>query len=501
MPLTFRCTRDYGSALPVHGLPHRSLLLALALALACAKGASRPNAPTDRLHFPAWIASSGEQLLVVNLDQNLAYENGAVVALDPVPAASGDPNRPASGLGPGVPVPNMAGKLLVVDAATAGDCAESFLTGDGGYALPFALVAGRFDNALYEVPLDPVTGVPSGGARRIDLHPVSASVPYAVGFSCGIDRRPRAWVSYQTGQNDVGYVSQIDLGQEPLPAGMRRIVQVNTGLGPARSFAYDGAHDRLYFTGKEHDLRAPVRWIDVGSGCRVFANGVQDEREGGCHVDGGFDLSLQLRGAEPNEIALSSAEFPCTSGDLTGNCRRAYLSVRMYDADLAAFLGSRPSTDVGGKLVVLELPEGGLGRPEPQVVADLDIGVMAGELHVIPRSGKRDLVAVTAVDDDLLWLYDDEIGAMVKVFGRDAMGVPALGHLPTGIASRDMGGGVVRLFVTSYEDNWVSAVDVPSADPAAAWLVRVTAPSDPVGTMCPPAGGTGCVAWHLGVTP
>jgi hypothetical protein len=473
-------TRDHGSPAHLQRPSLRWIALALSLGLACAKGASRPGAPDDVLHYPAWIAASGTELLVVNLDQDMAYENGALVAIDAFPGMLTSPAAGATNARQakaGVPVPNMAGQLLVVDGATAGSCAGKI---NPIYNVPFALVAGRFDDSLYVVPLtqgptakDPTPDgpKPAGTRIKIDLNPFSASEPFGVAYTCGPDGTPRAWVGFMAGQNHVGYVTRLDLSKGT--SDPDRLVQVNVGRGAPRSFAYDAARDRLYFTGREVDETSTIRWIQVGSGCPRAAagsNGVQDERKGGCHVDAGFDVGTMFRGAEPNDIALSSAEFPCTSAPAGTNCRRMYLSVRMYDADLAVFLGARPSGDVGGKLMVLELPEGDLSTPEPQVVADLDIGVVAGPLHVVPRPGKHDLVAVTAVDDALLWLYDDDIGAMVQVFGRDATGVPVLGRQPTGIASQDLGGGSVRLFVTSYKENWVSAVDVPLDDPAGAAL-------------------------------
>jgi hypothetical protein len=430
-----------------------------------------------------------DRLVVVNLDQDLAFDNGALVALDASPGLLSTPGSSnARPVLKGVAVPNMAGQLLVVDAARIGGCAAQL---SSSYALPFALVAGRFENALFAIGLSAPGQSPVGASTRIDLHPFSASEPFGVGLSCGADGVPRAWVGYMVGQDDLGYVSRVDLSVPP--GTPDSVVEVNVGKGAPRSFAYDADHDRLYFTGKEVDLAAPMRWIRVGSGCQNADDkgGVQDERTGGCHVDPGFDLSTQFRGAEPNEVALSSAVSPCTStrapdGSFTGDCRRAYLSVQMYDADLAIYLGSRPSGDVGGRLVVLELPEGGLGGSEPQVVASADIGVMAGGLHVIARQGKRDLVAVTAIDDALLWLWDDDAGAMVKVIGRNPSGLPVLGHQLTAIAGQELGGGVVRLFVTSYGDDWVSAVDVPVDAPASAAVVQ-----DPL---------TG-YPWRLGVTP
>ena len=474
MPLTPLSRQGYGLPLLVHRIPSRSILAALAILWACSKGPDLAPGPSTTLHYPAWIAAFGDQLLVVNLDQDLAYQGGAVVAVSTTDGI----------ISGGVTVPNMAGKLRILDDAVVGACKARL---DPSYELPLALVAGRFDPALYQIPLVPGATPPFGaaGERRIDLHPFSASIPLGVGFSCSADGTPRAWVGYQSGLYNIGYLAQVDLSQPPGSPGS--IVQVNVGAGPPRNFAYDATHDRLYFTGTEVAERAPVRWIVVGQGCRAFDDGVQDELQGGCHVDAGFDLSLQIRGAEPSEIALSSTAFPCTGTDLSPTCLRMYLSVRMYDADLASLTGNRPSSDLGGRFMVVELPEGELGRPQPQLVTNLDLGMVAGDVHVIPRPGQGDLVAATAINDELLWIYDDDVGQMVKVFGRDAWGFPVLGHQPTAIASLDLGTGVVRLFVTSYRDNWVSVVDVPLANPSAA--VQVADPQRPG------------VPWRLGVSP
>ncbi|HVO19038.1 MAG TPA: hypothetical protein VMU15_07270 [Anaeromyxobacter sp.] len=466
MTLTARGTHGYGSPLSVRSLLTRASPLALSLLLACAKAGLQPAPKLDWLHYPAWMAAYADQdqLLVVNIDQDLAFSDGWVTGFDR------GSDTPGTGvvLG-GADVPNVAGKIMVLDPATAGACSGAF----GQFQPPLALVAGRTESALYQIPLPlPTTPGQKVASNRIGLDPFSAAEPYGLAYTCGADLVPRAWVGFQAGAGDVGYVSQVDLRANPITGA--DVVEVNVGIGTPRSFAYDAAHDRLYFTGKEYLLRGALRWIDVGQGCKTFDGGVQDESQGGCHVDVGWDLGAVLRGAEPNEIQLSSDVSPCTAGGYTGDCRRAYISVRIYDADLAHLSGTRPSSDIGGMLWVVELPEGGLGRPDPQVVQMLDVGVTAGDVHVIPRAGQRDLVAVTVLDDGLLWLYDDESGTMVKVIGSNAVGLPPLGHKPTAIVSKDLGNGVVRLFVSSFEDHFVTAVDVPVADPSAAQVATGT---------------------------
>ncbi len=451
MSLTALDPGRYGSPLPVHALS-RSLPAVLALLAACAQGANREDAPLDRVHYPAGAAFSDGQLLVVNTDQDLAYEGGSLLAFDP---DTGEPQG-------GVAVPYMAGRLRVVDAAAAAGCD---LGPDSPYQVPFAMVPGRSEKSLLVVRL-PLAAGAQDLRRTIDLRADGAAYPYDAALTCGADGTPRAWVSFQRGLDDRGYVAQLDLSGATFPP---PVVQVFTGLGSPRSFAWDRDHDRLYFTTREFRRRAPIRWIEIGGGCKPFEGGIQDERRGGCHVDEqGIDLSAHLVGAEPNGIALSSGLRPCVYGEAGELCRRMYVSVQLYDADLARYLDARPSGDVGGKLVVLELSESGLGGPSVRWLRDVDIGKIAGDVLVIGREGRGDLVVTTAVHDDLLWIFDDERGVMARVFGRLATGVPELGHKPTGLASRALDGDTVRVFVTSYEDHWVSAVDIPLADPTEA---------------------------------
>ena len=108
MSLTPQGTRVYGSPLAVRPLLLRSLPAVLALLLACAKAAEQPSPPLAGLHYPAWLASFEDELLVVSLDQDLAYQGGSLVAFDDDPSSPTDGNA----LG-GVEVPNLAGMIRV----------------------------------------------------------------------------------------------------------------------------------------------------------------------------------------------------------------------------------------------------------------------------------------------------------------------------------------------------------------------------------------------------
>jgi hypothetical protein len=103
MSLTARRTHGYGSPLSVRPLPTRASLVVLTLLLACAKAGTQPPPPVEQLHFPAWMAAWDDandptpqpQLLVVNIDQDLAYSGGWVTAID---AGEADAGKPLGGV-------------------------------------------------------------------------------------------------------------------------------------------------------------------------------------------------------------------------------------------------------------------------------------------------------------------------------------------------------------------------------------------------------------------
>ncbi|HEX8970823.1 hypothetical protein, partial [Oryzihumus sp.] len=85
---------------------------------------------------------------------------------------------------------------------------------------------------------------------------------------------------------------------------------------------------------------------------------------------------------------------------------------------------------------------------------------------------------MTATDDGVLAIYDDEAGALARVFGRDQVtGAPEVGRKPFGLAVQDLGTGVARVFVGSFGEAVISAVDVPLAAPDSARVVP--SPVDP----------------------
>lgn len=450
MPSTPRRT---GRDAPVPtGLPRRARLAPAALALAaalaalaagCADEPRTDPAPLDRFAWPVGLAVHGQDLFVASSNFDLRFAEGdggslLRVALGDAPAIQPDGRRIAS----------FAGEVAVADAAQCGlPRSEVLVTARRGrmYRMPIA------DGALTcgegcELRLDQ-------DARRQD--------PYGVAVTCPPAGPKRAWTAYLRTADGGGALTSVDLA-----TGEQKTVAIVGGT--VRSFAYDAEADRLFFTGPNSGLTAPVRWIDLAGGCAIDAL----ESQGGCPLRG-FDLWPALRGAELAGIAISNP--------LPDRPRRLYLMAKVFDADLAATLGVRPAFDFGGKLLVVEIASSPGGDPRLDVVRIVDdnVGLGASEVRVLPPrpGGVRDLVALTASEDGNVWIYDDETGAMRDVFRRDATtGRPVLGRAPFGLAVQDLrpagaGEGSARVFVGSFEDDFVTAIDVPLQGGAPATIV------------------------------
>lgn len=444
MRLTPGPSPDYRPRPPVQAPPLRLAALAAALLLAaCGAEPRGAPAPLDRFTFPTGLAVREGKLLVVSSDFDLNYARDDGGSLLQVDLAATPPAIEPGGLR----IPAFGGELAVAEPAAC------------GVSAPLALVPSRTSNQLFRVSL-------AGGALAcgqdcpLSLEQESLSEPYGVGLTCPPGGPARAWVGYLRTPDTLAWLAMVDL-----QTGAWQPIEIG-GVGLPRSFAYDADRSRLFFTSVETGLAAPLRWLELGGGCTPGLA----EVAGGCPIRQ-LDLYGFLRGAELHGIALSNPQ--------AGLSRRAYLSVRVYDASVAAAIGARPGYDIAGMLFVLDLEEGPFGDLRARLVRMVDVGVGAAEVRVLPaRAGKRDLVAMTATDDGVLAIYDDDAGALARVFARDAItGAPEVGRQPFGLAVQDLGGGLARLFVGSFERAYVTPVDVPLDAPDEARLVP--SPADP----------------------
>jgi hypothetical protein len=222
--------------------------------------------------------------------------------------------------------------------------------------------------------------------------------------------------------------------------------------------AYDALTDRLYAIGRFAGLYAPLNIVELpacvhtASGCPVAR--VQT-----------IDLYQSLAGAELVGIALSNPQ--------PGRGRLAYISARIYDESYARATQARPPWDIGGALLVVELNDGVTGVPSARVRQVVPIGLGAGSVRVLPvRPGLADIVVVPSTGDGTLQIYDDEVGAVVRVVSLDQVtGAPEAGRHPSAMAVDDRGTEAL-VYVAAFTDWTVSILRVPLATPSTADLLR-----------------------------
>jgi hypothetical protein len=458
---------------------HPVLLLLLALS-ACDDNLSHTPPPMDHFFSPAGLAltpvagSNQPALLVVSSNFDLRYdkERGATLlsvdpgAYDAVAGTGGSLGRPGGNLvklGEGGRLGSYAGPVAVANAST---CPGLIGPGPGRtFVASQALVASRYTHKLYRFPVDASGAVAPCSGDNCEMGLDNDLLdPAPIGLACRADGlRQSAFVSYlrspYVGRFGAGtaWLSEFDLAD--LASVPRTFAMAP---GPVADMAYDDQTDRLYAVGRFAGLTAPLFILELPrcpSSDQVGCLGPRLQT---------VDLYASLAGAELVGIALSNLQ--------PARPRRAYISVRVYDEAYAAAIRSRPSFDVGGALMVVDIEEDVVGQPSARVRAVVPIGLGAGPVRVLPvRPGLADLVVVPSSGDGTIQIYDDEVGAVVRVVSADpATGSPETGHVPFATAVEDRGTDAL-VYIASFRDGTVSVLRVPLANPTSADLLRDTA--------------------------
>jgi hypothetical protein len=417
-----------------------ALLFALALVACSPQEFPDPVAPLDRFYFPIGVAVSrpdgvNPTLLVASSNFDLRYsatDGGTLLSVAPT-ATLPDGTVGASGQ---ERIGSYPGPVAVADATTC-----------SGVGTVSAMVASRFDDILYRFTLASNGSLSCGDGCQT---PFSTGLrdPFAITLACGPSGR-RAFVGFlQPPISSLGtanglgaWIAELDLDAPPASALVR---EFEIGDGPVRSFAYDAAGDRLWIATRSSGSRA-LLYTAVLSDSAWTGPSPRDA------VDA-FDLFPYVRGAELRSLALSS-----------GLPRRLYATARLYDADYQASTGNRPTGDVGGVLIVMDVDDSG-GVPVLSVRRVVELGLGAGDVGVLSRAGQRDIVVAAAGDEGLVTIYDDEAEVVAQVLGiNPATGAPEIGHRPVALAVDQP---TATVYVTAFADH---AVTYFSINPTSPW--------------------------------
>jgi hypothetical protein len=159
--------------------------------------------------------------------------------------------------------------------------------------------------------------------------------------------------------------------------------------------------------------------------------------------------------------------------------RRAFLTGRLYNAAAASVAGGR-ANDSGGVLLAVDLVDNALGGVDLEnVVTRDDLGRGVQDVRVLPSRGpgRGDLVAVLAVDEASLVIYDDDSGSVTRFGRRDEDGPRfELGHSPFGLAvDPEAPASVARVYVGAFRESFITPIEVPLDDPeSATTAARIT---------------------------
>ncbi|HUL60875.1 MAG TPA: hypothetical protein VLU43_16465 [Anaeromyxobacteraceae bacterium] len=456
------------------------------LGAGCSEVVHREAPPTDRLIYPTGIAavplqSGGSGLLVLSSNFDLLYDartggTAMSVALS-TPRTTGldVPLGPPEVVGDVLRVPSMGGPVTLALDPGLDPPGTARPGGCPGVGSDLALFTSRYTDELM-VPTIEADGRLTCGSNCAVALPLQHSDPLGVAVKCA-GGMARAYVGHMRASTD-GEITEVVLASandpELSPGEKARPVpwvrrSFRAGLG-VYALAYQPERDRLWVTPDGTYANAPIGVVKLGVHCDptdLDVYGLPCPR-----VDIAGDVFTWLRGAELRGLAFANP-------DANGNRNRLFVAVQLFDPDLALRVGGRPSFDVGAALVVLDVSETIAGNPVVSLARIVPLGMGAAQLRVLPpRAGKGDLVAVVSLTDGDLTLYDDDTGAVAKVFALSQgasdpsgflPGLPQMGKQPYDLAveQRDDAGTVYDwIYVTSFLSNTVQVVrllpDAPS---------------------------------------
>jgi hypothetical protein len=461
----------------------RRLALLAVAALACrGNTANSTPGPLDRFFYPTGLAvlpvapAGNHRLVVVSSNADLTYASdtgGSVISVNP----EAQPDPVVTGA---LNIRSFGGELALAYRAA---CPALPADGPGAAVVPI-----RGEDVVYRLDVGP-QGEISCSDPTACLTSVGTSQrgdPWSAGVACDTATSPdgarvaRAYVGYLRESLGLAWLTQIDLLKKPSEDGY--VQHSYFEHGQIRGMAYDASRRRLYLTQSVVGASSRLMYYDLGprdqlgNPCRIDVATVS----GGCPRGGTRDQARTASGSVPFGLELRGIAL-ANETDTAARVRRAYVSARIYDPAAAQQAGNRVG-DFDGLLLVVDLSEDATGNLVFDVVDEIPIGYGASDVRVLPpRPGKRDVVAALAADDAVVWIYDDETGGRVAI-GRDpGTGTPRVGKTPWGLAVAPEvlpGTNVARVYAGSFQESFVTPIEVPLDDPAAANIV-MAGPDEP----------------------
>jgi len=457
-----------------------------------------PQAPLDRFYFPSGIGAhqlpSGKTaLVVVSTNFDLRYDpqsGGTILSVDPdasddtatdgvlavlstynIGSFGGEVVVAEPGCPPGWPTCRFGCPTLAPALQAANVGAE-------------VITSSRYNQAIYTLGLNDGGQLVCGPGCTIDL-PVQVLDPYGVGLVCSTQAGlslANAYVTQLRAANNQGILTRLDLKANGL---FDTVVLASPNTYTS---AFDPSGGRLFLS-TQLGITQPLRWIEPLSLPAVTVNGLTSARVRQ------VDLAAYLRGALTQDMAVSN------------DGTRLYVQLEQIDADILYQAGA--VVPKGGALAVFSLTPNGFNQPTMVLDRAVNSCLGGGQVRVLPPrpAGRRDLVAVTCDTQSTLVLYDDEAGQIVSVVGLNpATGAPLLGRGGFGLAVQPilasqrtvnsfawtssfcpnpqgsatcyppspcrLGGECVRLYVGSFEQSFVSILEVDPGSPSKLVLVK-----------------------------
>ena len=492
-----------------------------ALAAGCTDSYPVPLPPTTSFYLPSGIgvhplnaAGTTSALVVVSTNFDLRYapvSGGTVLSVDP--DASNDTTGPVN---PGqlevlsaLNIGSFGGEVAVVEPACTtswpscrGKCAPlaGELTGNGA----LVVTTSRYNQAIYSFLMDG-SGSLSCGPGCVTQLPAQYLDPYGVGVVCTAQVKPplaTAYVTQLRAANNQGILSRLDLGsvlaatpEAPPVFDTLLLAAPNTYTSVFGGDDVSRPSNGLLFLSTQLGLTQPLRWIAPLGLPAVTPNAVTapDVHQ--------VDLASYLVGTLTLDMAVSN------------DGTRLYVALQQIDTTALAQSGTL--IPLGGLLGVFSLALDAYNQPSMDLFRAVDTCLGGGQVRVLPpRPGMRDLVAVTCDTQSSLVLYDDQSGQVIYSTGvQPATGQPLLGRGAFGLAvelvdpsraivqdfpatgttplcpnytpvpptppspcynpSPCVGASqCVRLYVASFEQSFVSILELDPRNPAGIQLVK-----------------------------